>query len=115
MKTNIPWLAPVFLAALGFTPLSAQSQFQYPFQNPDLPIEERVNNIISLMTPDEKISLLSQSPGVPRLGIRSMQQTEGLHGVKAGGQRHHHLPAIHRPGGDMGCRGPSSSRRDRRV
>jgi beta-glucosidase len=59
--------------------------YQYPFQNPDMPLEDRVNNIISLMTPDEKVALLSQSPGVQRLGIRSMQQAEGLHGVKSGG------------------------------
>ena len=58
--------------------------YQYPFQNPNMPLEDRVNNIISLMTPDEKVALLSQRPGVARLGIRSMQQSEGLHGVKAG-------------------------------
>ena len=29
--------------------------------------------------------MLSQRPGVPRLGIRSMMQVEGLHGVRAGG------------------------------
>ena len=58
---------------------------QYPFQNPDMPLEARVNNIISLLTPEEKIALLSQRPGVERLGIRSMMQTEGLHGVMGGG------------------------------
>jgi len=63
--------------------VSAQ-QDKYPFQNPDLPIEDRVNNIVSLLTLDEKVALLSQRPGVPRLGIRTMQQVEGLHGVRAG-------------------------------
>jgi beta-glucosidase len=77
-------LAPVFLAALGITPLCAQSQYQFPFQDPKMPLEQRVDNIISLMNRDEKIALLSQSPGVPRLGIVSMQQAEGLHGVKSG-------------------------------
>jgi len=57
---------------------------QYPFQNPDLPLEDRVNNIISLMTPDEKINMLGHSLGVPRLGIRQIQQAEGLHGVRSG-------------------------------
>ena len=28
---------------------------EYPFQNPNLSIEERIDNIISLMTLDEKI------------------------------------------------------------
>ncbi len=57
----------------------------YPFQNSNLPLEERVNNIISLMTFDEKMVLLGQSPGVPRLGIATMQQAEGLHGLRGGG------------------------------
>ena len=29
-------------------------QYQYPFQNPELPVEERINNIVSSMTLDEK-------------------------------------------------------------
>ena len=37
----------------------ASPQSQYPFQNPDLPTEQRVDNILSLMTPDEKIAALS--------------------------------------------------------
>ena len=59
-------------------------QYKYPFQNPNLPLEQRVNNIISLLTPAEKMTMLGQRPGVPRLGIRSMQQAEGLHGVRGG-------------------------------
>jgi len=30
---------------------------------PDMPLEDRVNNILSLLTPEEKIALLSQRPG----------------------------------------------------
>jgi len=63
---------------------AAAQPYKYPFQNPNLPMEDRVNNIISLMTQDEKIFMLGQRPGVPRLGIRSMQQAEGLHGVRGG-------------------------------
>jgi beta-glucosidase len=59
--------------------------YQYPFQNPSLPMEDRVNNVVSLLTDDEKIGLLGQRPGVERLGIRSMMQTEGMHGVMGGG------------------------------
>jgi beta-glucosidase len=43
---------------------------KYPFQNPNLSIEERVNNIVSLMTLDEKISCLSTDPSIPRLDIK---------------------------------------------
>lgn len=59
-------------------------QPSYPFQNPDLPLEERVNNIISLMTLDEKVAFLSSNPGVERLGIKRMGHVEGLHGLAQG-------------------------------
>lgn len=58
---------------------------QYPFQNSNLSIEERVNNIISLMTLDEKINCLSTNPSVPRLGIKGSSHVEGLHGLAKGG------------------------------
>jgi beta-glucosidase len=60
-------------------------QYQYPFQDPSQPLEARVNNILSLMTLQEKISALSTSPDVPRLGIRGSGHIEGLHGVAYGG------------------------------
>ena len=59
--------------------------YQYRFQDPNLPIEARVNNILSLMTLEEKISALSTSPDVPRLGIQGSGHIEGLHGVALGG------------------------------
>jgi beta-glucosidase len=61
------------------------AQYQYPFQNPDLPVEERVNNIISLLTLDEKIACLGTNPSVPRLGIKGCGHLEGLHGLAQGG------------------------------
>jgi beta-glucosidase len=61
------------------------AQYQYPFQNPDLPIEERVNNILSLMTLEEKVACLGTNPNVPRLGIRGTGHVEGLHGLALGG------------------------------
>ena len=57
-----------FLAILALT-TSAHAQSQYPFQNPDLPLEQRVTNILSLMTLEEKTALLETSTAVPRLGI----------------------------------------------
>ena len=45
---------PHLLLALGFLlPFAAarvSAQYQYPFQNPNLPLEERVNNVVSLNT-----------------------------------------------------------------
>ncbi|HEU4710001.1 MAG TPA: glycoside hydrolase family 3 C-terminal domain-containing protein [Pyrinomonadaceae bacterium] len=61
------------------------SPAQYPFQNPDLPIEQRIDNILSLMTIDEKIECLDTNPSVPRLGIKGSGHVEGIHGLTQGG------------------------------
>jgi len=58
---------------------------QYPFNDPTLPEEERLDNLISLMTLEEKISALGNNTYVPRLGIQGSASVEGLHGVVLGG------------------------------
>ena len=60
-------------------------QYQYLFQDPSQPVEARINNILSLMTVEEKIAALSTDPSVPRLGISGSSHIEGLHGVALGG------------------------------
>ena len=60
-------------------------QPKYPFQNPDLPLEQRIDNILSLMTIDEKIECLDTDPSVPRLGIKGSGHVEGIHGLTQGG------------------------------
>lgn len=69
------------------TGISAQ-QFKYPFQNPKLSTEERVKDLVSRMTLDEKISqMMYQSPAIERLGIPSYNWwNECLHGVARAGQ-----------------------------
>lgn len=71
-------------AVYSQNPTGSADNTSYPFRNPDLSIEERVSNIVSLMTLDEKIAFLSQVPGVDRLGIKHMGQVEGLHGLAQG-------------------------------
>lgn len=73
------------LLCLGFANTSTAQQYKYPFQNPNLPLEDRITNILSLMTVDEKIAALSTDPSVPRLGIQGSSHIEGLHGVALGG------------------------------
>jgi beta-glucosidase len=75
----------LFIFILGATSLAWTQQYQYPFQNPNLPAETRINNILSLMTTEEKVSALSTDPDVPRLGIYGSRHIEGLHGVAYGG------------------------------
>ncbi|MGW2896671.1 glycoside hydrolase family 3 C-terminal domain-containing protein [Streptomyces sp. NPDC001212] len=55
----------------------------YPFRDPRLPVDRRVDDLLSRLTPDEKISLLHQyEPAIPRLGIQEFRTgTEALHGV----------------------------------
>ncbi|GHT76458.1 glycosyl hydrolase [Bacteroidia bacterium] len=65
--------------------ISLSAQYVYPFQNTTLSDEERLDNLLSLMTIDEKINALSTNLGVPRLGIRATGHSEGLHGMALGG------------------------------
>jgi beta-glucosidase len=59
---------------------------EYPFQDPSLPDEERLDNLISLMTLEEKITHLSpRLPGIPRLGVKGTRTVEGLHGLALSG------------------------------
>lgn len=55
----------------------------YPFCNTTLPISQRVEDIISRLTLDEKISqLVNTAPPIPRLGIPAYQWwSEALHGI----------------------------------
>lgn len=81
MKAILPFI--LFLVC-GISYAQKTEQTTYPFQNPDMALEDRVNNIISLMTLDEKVAFLSSNPGVERLGIKRMGHVEGLHGLAQG-------------------------------
>ena len=64
---------------------AACSQNKYPFQDPALDTEKRIDNILSLMTIDEKINCLEMNSGVPRLAIPNAGGSEGLHGLSRKG------------------------------
>jgi len=68
------------LLALSLYPAFAQ-QAPYPFKNPELPVEKRIDNLLSLMTIEEKIDSLATRNGVPRLEVPSYGSSEGIHGV----------------------------------
>ena len=80
MKNLITYI--FFLVAI--IKLSAQ-ETDYPFQNQELGVEERINNLLSLMTIDEKVKALSTNPTVERLGVKGTGHVEGLHGLALGG------------------------------
>ncbi|MFZ0280285.1 MAG: glycoside hydrolase family 3 C-terminal domain-containing protein [Bacteroidales bacterium] len=64
--------------------LTVSSQ-EYPFQDTRLGEDERIRNLISLMTTDEKVSCLSTRIAVPRLGVKGTRTVEGLHGLAYSG------------------------------
>jgi len=70
---------------LSVVSVLAQKKQQYPFQNPNLETEKRIGNLLSLMTLEEKIAVLSTRPSVPRLGVVGTGHVEGLHGLALGG------------------------------
>ena len=78
-------LARVFalLLVLGLGASAQAPQTPQPFRNPDLPLEQRVANLVSLLTLDEKVAWLGQVvPPNERLGIKTFTNwTEGLHGL----------------------------------
>lgn len=56
---------------------------QYPFQNTSLPLEERVNDLVSRFTLEEKVDLMIQYQAeVQRLGVKPYKHgTEAAHGM----------------------------------
>ena len=75
----------IFCTMFASTPMQAQEKF--PFQNPKLTYQERVENLLSLLTPEEKVGLMmNKSASVDRLGIPSYNWwSEACHGVRQGG------------------------------
>lgn len=58
-------------------------QVKFPFQDPNLDLETRVNDLISRLTIEEKLSLIpTTQTGIPRLGIKPYQvESEAAHGL----------------------------------
>lgn len=77
-----------FLLSIAPAILAAQPRKPFPFWNPDLPLEQRVGDLISRMTLEEKTSqMLYDAPGIERLGIPPYNWwNEALHGVARAGR-----------------------------
>ena len=78
-------LLPIF--ALLVVISTAQTQSIPPYKNPNLPIETRVNDLVSRMTLEEKVSqMMNGAPAIERLGIPAYDWwNEALHGVARAG------------------------------
>jgi beta-glucosidase len=87
-------LSPVILACALFFPVrttaqerSDSSDSKPAYLNPQLPMERRVDDLVSRMTLEEKASqLVNQSRAIPRLQVPAYDWwSEGLHGVARAG------------------------------
>jgi beta-glucosidase len=77
-----------FFAALVLVlPLRAQNSAQPAYLNPELPLEQRVDDLIGRMTLEEKVSQMrDHAVAIPRLGVPKYDWwNEGLHGVAFAG------------------------------
>ncbi|MDY7088124.1 MAG: glycoside hydrolase family 3 C-terminal domain-containing protein [Actinomycetota bacterium] len=71
------------LLAVPVVPGAARAEPSYPFRDPALPLQARVDDLVGRLTLDEKVPLLHQyQPAIPRLGVGFFKTgTEALHGV----------------------------------
>src|SRR5688572_16905335 len=84
MKTISALSAFLVVAALVNT---ATTQSLPAYKNPNLPIEQRVNDLLSRMTLEEKIGqMVNNTPAIERLGVPPHDYwNEALHGVARSG------------------------------
>jgi beta-glucosidase len=83
MKSTILLSLLLFVNSLA----SGQKENDFPFQNPTLPVEERVNDLIGRLTLEEKVGqMINDAPAIERLGIPKYNWwNESLHGVARAG------------------------------
>ena len=76
------FLAGLLLASAACL-MAGCKHYDYPFQNPNLSLEKRVDNLVSLLTPEEKIGLMMNgSVSVDRLDIPAYNWwNEACHGI----------------------------------
>ena len=87
MKKIFSLILILSLSTTTFISIAQQSIYQFPFRNPALTLDERVNDLISRMTLQEKADqLLFTAPAIPHLGIPAYNWwNEALHGVARAG------------------------------
>lgn len=88
MKTKRYLIGTFFVTVVIACTSKGNTKDSYPFRNPDLPVEERIDNLLGLLTLEEKVGLMmNSSKPVPRLGIPAYDWwNEALHGVARSGK-----------------------------
>ncbi len=84
---------PIVIKEIGITygeksiQVKNESESKHPWSNPKMPIENRVESLLSVMKPADKMELLREGwgiPGIPRLGIPFINKVEAIHGFSYG-------------------------------
>jgi beta-glucosidase len=85
-KASFPAILFLLVFSSSYT-TAQQLPYSFPFRNPSLPLEDRVNDLVSRLTLQEKADqLLYTAPAIPKLGIPSYNWwNEALHGVARAG------------------------------
>jgi beta-glucosidase len=88
MKKLLLFLMIITTFGCNRQPANDQTKYDHPFQNPDLAVDQRIDDLIGLLTLEEKASLmLYNSPAIERLGIPEYNWwNECLHGVARAGK-----------------------------
>jgi beta-glucosidase len=79
--------ASLLAGAVACLPVWGQAASEPAYQDSSLPMERRVDDLVSRMTLDEKAQqLVNTAPAIPRLGVPAYDfWSEGLHGVARSG------------------------------
>ena len=77
----------MIVAVTAMMVMTAGAQWKYEWQNPTLPRAQRVESLLGMLTPEEKVGLMmNKSVSIDRLGIPSYNWwSEACHGVRQGG------------------------------
>lgn len=87
-KSLIVYLVGCFFCVLAGSSTLKSQEIPYRFRDPDASIEERIENLLGLLTLEEKVGLMmNSSKPVARLGIPAYDWwNEALHGVARSGK-----------------------------
>jgi beta-glucosidase len=87
MTRKLSWFGFGLVLLAALVP-ALRAQTDMAFRNPRLSDDERITDLLSKLTLEEKVSLMGGEPKVPRLGLIFSGQVEGLHGLALGGPGH---------------------------
>ena len=87
MKPYRSAIAITLLLVVCLSSSRTYTQSTPPYKNPSLPMEQRVDDLVSRMTLEEKVSqMMNGAAPIERLGVPDYEWwNEGLHGVARAG------------------------------